>query len=557
MTSSRSKISRSSLVAAIAVLVLAASTALAGGHKRVVVLDFEGPKAEKFHDDVVKILKKSHTVVPLEKWTSTADELDAAKVTEKNVKKVAKKLKIDGVITGKIEKRHDEYVIVLKLRSGASGEVVGNKVETKSDTPRIEGDSQRAIKDELVAAVDDLEANHGGASDDEATADDPPKKKHKDDDAAATDDPPKKKHHKDDDAAAATDDPPKKHHKDDDAAAATDDPPKKHHKDDDAAATSDDPPKKKKHKDDDEASGSGDDPPKKKHKRVAASEDDDGVTKESGDHPDAMDPETAVNPANRAIDLGIGLSFTARKLSFKSDADLAAPPPDYSNQAPLPGAYIDGTVYPLSIGHHRTDALAGLGLTFSYDRVLYIKSEKAYTDATTMMTAVASLATTESRWSVGPIFRYPLNGKGAVGGSVVYSKQTFKIAQQLPDMSPTDVPDVTYQAFEVGGFVQYPVIPKLTADLNVGLMAITNPGDIGSTNQYGGGGKIGFEGALGADYMLKPKIFLRAQIRVEEVSLSFNGTGTQTTNRDSDPAQDVHGATDLYYGGAVTIGFFY
>ncbi len=556
MTSSRSKISKSRLLAAVAVLALAASTAFAGGHKRVVVLDFEGPKAEKFHDDVVKILKKSHTVVPLEKWTSTAEELDAAKVTEKNVKKVAKKLKIDGVITGKIEKRHDEYVIVLKLRSGASGEVVGNKVEIKSDTARIEGDSQRAIKDELVAAVDDLEANHGGAADDEATADDPPKKHHKDDDAApATDDPPKKKHHKDDDTAAATDDPPKKHHKDDDTAAATDDPPKKHHKDDDTAAATDDPPKKH-HKDDDTVAA--DDPPKKHHKRVAANEDGDGVTKESGDEPDTMDPDTAINPANRAIDMGIGLSFTSRHLSFKADADLAAPPPQYSNQAPLAGAYIDGTIYPLSIGHHRTDIYSGIGLTFSYDRVLYIQSEKAYDDPTTMTTATAKLATIESRWSLGPIFRYPLNGKGAIGGSLVYSKQKFQIAQELPDMAgPTDVPTILYQTMELGGFVQYPVIPKLTANLNLGLMAFLSDGDIGSANQYGGGGKIGFEGTIGADYMIKPKIFLRAQIHLEEVKLSFNGTGAQTTMRDSDPAQDVQSATDVYYGGAVTIGFFY
>ncbi len=541
MTSSRSKtsISKARLVAALAVLVLAASTAFAGGHKRVVVLDFEGPKADKFHEDVIRLLRKSHNVVPLDKWTSTADELDAAKVTEKNVKKIAKKLKIDGVVTGKVEKRHDEYVLVLKLRSGTSGEVVGDKVEIKSDTSRLEGDAQRAIKDQLVAAVDDLESNHGGASDDDATADDPPKKHHHDDDTAATDDPPKKHHHKDDDAATS-DDPPKKHRKDDD----------------DSSASSDDPPKKH-HKDDSDTSASSDDPPKKHHKRVASSEDDDGVTKDSGDQPAAMDSETAINPANRAIDMGIGLSFTARKLTFKSDADLAAPPPQYANQVPLPGAYLAGTVYPLSIGHNRTDIYAGLGLTFSYDRVLYIQSEKGYIDAMTMTSETAKLATIESRWSLGPVFRYPLNGKGAVGGSLVYSKQKFQIAQQLPDMSPTDVPTILYQTIELGGFVQYPVIPKLTANLNVGLMAFLSDGDIGAPNQYGGGGKIGFEGAIGADYMLKPKIFLRAQIRLEEVSLSFNGTGAQTTMRDSDPAQDVHGATDMYYGGAVTIGFFY
>ena len=56
MTSSRSNILRSSLVV-LAALVLWMGRAEAG-RKRIVVLDFEGPKAEKFHADVVKLIKK-------------------------------------------------------------------------------------------------------------------------------------------------------------------------------------------------------------------------------------------------------------------------------------------------------------------------------------------------------------------------------------------------------------------------------------------------------------------------------------------------------------------
>ena len=46
---------------------LAARTADAGVRKRVVVLDFEGPKAEKFHDELVKLLKQQHTIIPTSK----------------------------------------------------------------------------------------------------------------------------------------------------------------------------------------------------------------------------------------------------------------------------------------------------------------------------------------------------------------------------------------------------------------------------------------------------------------------------------------------------------
>ena len=88
MTSSKSKASTSSwlgLVVAIAgVLLFVPALAQAGGRKRVVVLELEGPKAEKFHEDLVKLIKKSHTVVPVDKWNSTADDLGASGTSEKN-----------------------------------------------------------------------------------------------------------------------------------------------------------------------------------------------------------------------------------------------------------------------------------------------------------------------------------------------------------------------------------------------------------------------------------------------------------------------------------------
>jgi len=132
------------------------------GRKRIVVLDFEGPKAEKFHADVVKMVKKSHTVLTVDKWNEKAEEMDATAITDKNIKKLAKKLKIDGVITGKIEKRREAYIIRLKLRGGSTGETVGNPVQTQSESPRVDANAQRDIKDELVAAIEELDSNRNG-----------------------------------------------------------------------------------------------------------------------------------------------------------------------------------------------------------------------------------------------------------------------------------------------------------------------------------------------------------------------------------------------------------
>src|ERR1051325_8579813 len=120
-------------------MVLGAHVAEAGGRKRVVVLDFEGPKSEKFHDDLVRLIKKTHTVVPADKWNGAAEQLGAGTLSGRDVKKVARKLKIDAIVEGKIEKRRDEFILRLKLRAGKSGELIGDSIDTKADGPRVDG----------------------------------------------------------------------------------------------------------------------------------------------------------------------------------------------------------------------------------------------------------------------------------------------------------------------------------------------------------------------------------------------------------------------------------
>ena len=135
MPRSRTRLKASSAWIILVTLLLLTGAASAG-RKRVVVLDFEGDKAEKFHEDVVKLIKKSHTVVSVDKWNGAAEEMSATKLTDKNVKKVAKKLKVDGVVTGTVEKRRDEYIVRIKLRAGASGELVGTAINIKSESAK-------------------------------------------------------------------------------------------------------------------------------------------------------------------------------------------------------------------------------------------------------------------------------------------------------------------------------------------------------------------------------------------------------------------------------------
>ncbi len=602
MTNSRST-ALTNKGATLAVLVVACVLAIAGAasrdagaapRKRVVVLDFDGPKADKFHDDLVGLVKKKYTIVPTDKWNGIAEELDATSPTDANVKKIAKKLKIDGVITGKIEKRRDDYLLHLKLRNGKTG-AVANSADTKSSSPRLDDKSSSDIKDELLDAIDQLgggDAKGGDDDDDDAKPAVADKKKpvakkgddDDDDDAkTAKKKPPvvaKKAADDDDD-----DDSPKKSgfgkkkpvakngDDDDDAKpAATAKKPSASHDDDDTpvktTATVKRKPTAKKAGDDDD----DDDAKPAAHRKVAArssdDDDDDGTTvtvhKHARHHDDDEDdPATSdheeLSPSQRAVDADIGLSVTARKLTYRDSSKLANPPLNY-NGVPVGGAYIDVLVYPLSIGHKRKDLLAGLGVALSYDKVIKVTSQAQYTDAAGD-TQVAALASASERWTFGPAFRYPL-GTGALApvitGELLYNHQQFTIAQDLPNGMTVDIPNFIYKGIEPRVLFRYPVSPKLELFADTGLQHVTSEGEVSQKNEYGTTHVLGFDFEAGGDYAVNKNIFVRASLRVETLGLNFTGNGTLSNDRDGDPTQqDVFGARDTYYGGTVTVGYLY
>ena len=175
MKSSRSiaSASRSALavVAALVALLALAWPGVAHARKRLVVLEFTGPKAEEFQADLEKILKKRHSLVPQAKWDAAADDLGATKLTDANVKRIAGKLNVDGVIVGKSEKRGSRYYLHLKLRAGASGKVLAEP-EVIERSGGLGPDGRDTIDESLLPVIDDLPRLGGGDDDDEDADDD-------------------------------------------------------------------------------------------------------------------------------------------------------------------------------------------------------------------------------------------------------------------------------------------------------------------------------------------------------------------------------------------------
>jgi hypothetical protein len=545
-SSSRSKL-LGALIVACAVLGIAGVAR--ADRKRVVVLEFEGPRAERFHEDVVKLIKKTHAVVSTEAWNGAAEELGAAGVSERSIAKVAKKLRVDAVVEGRIEKRRDAFLLRLKLHD-ASGELVGNPVDTRADGPRLDGRAQQDVKDELLGAIARVAGSRASVADDE---DEPPVKKP----AGKTDKRGKQAKADDEDerpTRKATKEPAKEPKE---TAKADEDEEEKPARrrfskssgdqrggdrvDRSARDDEDRRPSKKVADDERRPSKADDDDDERKPSKKLASRDEDGEV-----DAEALDSELALSPGERALDLTAGLSLTMRRMTFDYRADLMAKPSGYKG-TPVGGAMVDATFYPAAFGHTSTGPLKHLGFHVMYDRVLKLNSKDAQTGEIH--------ATTESRFSIGAVYRHPFGSSArspVVAGTLGYSSQAFTISGTI------DIPNVKYSILEAGAALRYPVTAKIIAGLDARAMAITSAGAIESQQQYGDSRVLGVEGALAVDYLITRNIFARAALRMEMIKLTFTGNGDLVTMRDGNPeTRDVSGAVDSYFGAVLTAGYLY
>jgi hypothetical protein len=579
MTSSRSRPKASRAWFVFVALLLLTGVANAG-RKRVVVLEFEGDKAAQFHEDVVRLIKKTHTVVSVDKWNGAAEEMSATTPTGPNIKKVAKKLKVDGVVSGTVEKRRDEYILRMKLRSGASGDLVGSQINIKSESPKLDGTAAKDLKDELIEVIGTLEANRdgggGGGEDEEEkpkksglgkkAAEDEEEKPKKA--AKAEEEKPKKsgfgkkaaeaEEEKPKKAAKAEEEKPKK------AAKAEEEKPKKAAKEDEekpkkgaagkkpseeemALKTKKDAkPEEEKPKKVAKADAEEEKPKKaedKKPKKVAAKDDEEGEGEggevEGGTEVGPRDGAAMYSPGERFLDAALGMSFTARRMAFSYDTTkVTSRPAGYKQSVPVPGAFFDITAYPLAYGHQRKDILRHIGATVMFDRVIGLNSKNPNDGM--------KLSSTEQRFALGAAFRYPL-GVGAtapvVGAALRYGQQTFSIAGM-----PV-IPNVSYSMFDFTGFFRLPIGGKMVFGLNAALLLPMGAGDITLIANYGRAKITGFEGSAGLDDLLMKNIFVRLEGRLETLGYAFLGEGMKSTG--------VGGARDTYFGGALTAGFLY
>jgi hypothetical protein len=526
MASSRSIASASNRLvawlaaAAVAVAVLVVAPGMADARKKVAVLKFTGPKAAKFQKDVEKAVKKGNTVVSDGKYQAAAKKAKAKKVTEKNVAKVAKKLGLDGVVTGSVKKKGKRYTVSMSLR-GKDGSVV-TTVKVTAKAAKFGAAEQRTLRNELIAAIDDLPDDDDGGSDSGGFAASSGDSDSSDSDSSDSD-------------TASSD----TGSSDSDSGSASSD---------DQVASSDD-------------GGSADDENPIGGGGGGASDSDGEIEKGAGEGSgESLTDEDSADMAarGRAVDIAGGLSFIGRNLSFAVADGLEDTPQGYQGSL-VAGAYITAEVYPLAFGKSK-GAMRNIGMSFALDQVIKIESRLNYTDAGGEEVE-ATLPTSVQRYGIGLIYRMLLGAKvtgPTVKVSVRFNKSKFDIDKSDVPAEVVDIPNTDYTYVDPGVALRYPFSPKLAVEAGGRFLALLSTGEINNADQYGQATALGFDLDAAVDYKVTPQIFVRGGGRYQTINLSFDGTGDLSNNRDGDPTtQDVDSATDSSYGGYVQAGYLF
>lgn len=558
--SSRSIVSGSNVAALIILVALLALGGVAEAGRRLVVLEFDGPKAEKFRDEVEAAVKKGNTIVSLGKWNARADDLRATKVTARNVKKVARTLKVDGVIVGEIEKRGPRYYVHLRLREGATGDYVA-EVEIVVRQGKLGKEGNRVIKDELLPAIKELSTIRGGGDDeaeDEEAEDEEPVARKND----------RKKGKKKSGFGRKAADEDEDEDEDDEAEEEDDE--------------EDEPVAKKK-------KGKAEKPARKEKKVAArtekkvkakkveeeeeeeaeeeeADDEEEVALREDGDDGDDGDGEEARieervdeddgEPAPRdlrmpALEAAVGLSATARRLGFTT-AQGVAPVQGYQGN-PVAGAMVTVDVFPLAFQKKNRSITRNFGLTVLFDRVLKIESRLEYDDNGTPATAV--LPTTQQRYALGLVYRHPIGQKMSVEGSVRYNRMKFAIdASAAPAGVVVQIPSVDYAFIDPGVAVKYVVSPKMLVDGGLSVGIVQDTGAMQEPDQYGTATVLGIGVGGGLAYFLTDAIAIRGDLQLTTFGFSFTGDG-MLSNPDADATVDVPSGRDTYYGASAAAAY--
>ena len=146
--------------AAAGAVLIAAPTAMA--QDRVAVLGIGGPQGGQARAAVVRQLQRALEVVDQREWNRTASRLGAKGRSPRAIARVAEELGVKAVVDGDLRRAGRRWSLVLTVRDGASGAVVGRESRAMRNLGGVAAAGAAAGR-AVLALVEQAEGAAGGA----------------------------------------------------------------------------------------------------------------------------------------------------------------------------------------------------------------------------------------------------------------------------------------------------------------------------------------------------------------------------------------------------------
>ena len=505
-----SKAFRIALTAAL----LSASAATAGAKpRRVVILDFDGPRglADSGREEVVTLLGEQYDIVATKRWEDARAAAQQRAHGPQTWSKAAKKSGVDAVIEGWIQDEGRHKVLTVAVREASSGNEI-DTVSVKLSQKGLSPQNKHKLQTELDGVLEYIEGSPEpysslrvietrpliGAK--QTRSDDAPAGRSKKKTVAEVEDaqledadaaPKKKKTAKrpDEDAAeeSVAEEP-------EDAAEAEESgdgetqAPRKKNRQKDVAATSD------------------------------AKENEDlvslfGATSDEGKK---VDPSASHTPVpTPKFRIGGGGYYASRTLTFEAENQTG--PMSYPG-VPHKGLQVQAEVYPFPLKKMDGD-LSGIGFSFSIGHSA--GSVVTFDDGE----SVGEYNINQSQFDAGIHWRQPLGSLVSLDGHVSYGRNTY-IISDAPETF--EVPDTEYSYIGGGAALDLNIADRASVGFGAKYFYLLDVGDISSVDWYGPGRASGY-GLDGTFVIPLPKqLYLRGNLGYTKYSIDFDGVGQIT-----------------------------
>ncbi|HKE20277.1 MAG TPA: hypothetical protein VKB80_35630 [Kofleriaceae bacterium] len=235
-----------------------------------------------------------------------------------------------------------------------------------------------------------------------------------------------------------------------------------------------------------------------------------------------------------SFEAAVGLSATARRLSFSQQPGLAADASLAAN--PAPALHFEGEA--------STAGEPGLGLAVSLDRS--IRGSVAFGGSQGI-----TLPVTQMDWGAGLRGRLRYRKRWVPTAELGYRELRYEVAARPMQLL---VPDARYSFLDAGAGLRLELGRAAVYGAGHYLVTLGTSGITDATS-FGPASSYGLQANAGLEVEVIESIFVRLGFQYLRFVLDFDGSGALAVNLDGDSEQDVIGASDAYIGGTAQVVF--